>query len=107
MDCGIVVNPDGVRGQIEGGLLFGLSTALKESGTVTNGAFDQRNFDDYQLLRMDEVPEVEIHIVESTEPPSGIGEPPSQSLRRRSATRSLRRQARGCAICRSFPSEFE
>ncbi|MGH7323576.1 MAG: histidine kinase dimerization/phospho-acceptor domain-containing protein [Candidatus Rokuibacteriota bacterium] len=76
VDCGIVVNPDGVRAQIEGGLLFGLSTALKESGTVTNGALDQRNFEDYQLLRMDEVPEIEIHIVDSTEPPSGIGEPP-------------------------------
>ncbi len=75
VDCGIVVNPDGVRAQIEGGLLFGLSTALKESGTVTNGALDQRNFEDYQLLRMDEVPEVEIHIVDSPEPPTGIGEP--------------------------------
>jgi len=73
-DCGIVVNPDGVRAQIEGGLLFGLSCALKEFGTVTNGALDQKNFDDYRLLRMDEVPEVEIHIVESTEPPTGIGE---------------------------------
>jgi len=76
VDCGIVVNPDGVRAQIEGGLLFGLSTALKESGTVTNGAFDQKNFEDYQILRMDEVPEVEIHVVDSTEPPTGIGEPP-------------------------------
>lgn len=76
VDCGIVVNPDGVRAQIEGGLLFGLSTALKESGTVTNGAFDQKNFDNYQLLRMDEVPEVEIYVVDSTEPPTGIGEHP-------------------------------
>jgi len=76
VDCGIVVNPDGVRAQVEGGLLFGLSTALKESGTVTNGAFDQKNFDDYSLLRMDEVPEVEVYLVDSHEPPTGIGEPP-------------------------------
>ncbi len=76
VDCGIVVNPDGVRAQIEGGLLFGLSCALKESCTVTNGAFDHKNFEDYQLLRMDEVPEIEIHVVDSTEPPTGVGEPP-------------------------------
>jgi CO/xanthine dehydrogenase Mo-binding subunit len=75
-DCGVVVNPDGVRAQIEGELLFGLSTALKEFGTVTNGSFDQKNFDDYSLLRMDEVPDVEIHVVENTEPPTGVGEPP-------------------------------
>jgi isoquinoline 1-oxidoreductase len=76
VDCGIVVNPDGVRAQYESGLLFGLSTALKEHGTVSRGRFDQSNFDSYRLLRMDEVPEVEVHVVESTEPPTGVGEPP-------------------------------
>jgi isoquinoline 1-oxidoreductase beta subunit len=75
VDCGIVVNPDGVRAQVEGALLFGLSSALKEYGTVTNGAFDQKNFEDYPVLRMDEVPEVELHVVDSTEPPTGVGEP--------------------------------
>jgi len=75
VDCGLVINPDGVRAQLEGGLLFGLSSALKEHGTVSRGAFDQKNFEDYPILRMDEVPEVEIHVVESTEPPSGAGEP--------------------------------
>jgi CO/xanthine dehydrogenase Mo-binding subunit len=75
VDCGLVINPDGVRAQLEGGLLFGLSAALKEHGTVSRGAFDQKNFEDYPILRMDEVPEVEIHVVESTEPPSGAGEP--------------------------------
>ncbi|HEY3097738.1 MAG TPA: xanthine dehydrogenase family protein molybdopterin-binding subunit [Methylomirabilota bacterium] len=75
VDCGIVVNPDGARSQIEGSLLFGVSNALKERGTVANGALVQSNFHDYQVLRMDEVPEVEIHIVPSTEYPTGLGEP--------------------------------
>jgi len=74
VDCGLVINPDGVRAQLEGGLLFGLSAALKERATVTNGAFDQKNFEEYPVLRMDEVPEVELHVVESIEPPSGVGE---------------------------------
>ena len=76
VDCGLVVNPDGARAQIEGALLFGLSTTLKEYGSVTHGAFDQKNFDGYHILRMDEIPEVEVHIVESTERPTGVGEPP-------------------------------
>jgi isoquinoline 1-oxidoreductase beta subunit len=76
VDCGIVVSPDGARAQIEGALLFGLGTTLKEYGSVTRGAFDQKNFDDYPILRMDEVPEVDVHIVESTEVPTGVGEPP-------------------------------
>ncbi len=74
VDCGLVINPDGLRAQLEGGLLFGLSAALKERATVTNGAFDQKNFEEYPVLRMDEVPEVELHVVESTQPPSGVGE---------------------------------
>ena len=75
VDCGLVINPDGVRAQLEGGLLFGVSSALKEHGTVSHGAFDQKNFEDYPILRLDEVPEVEIHVVESTESPTGAGEP--------------------------------
>ena len=75
VDCGIVVNPDGARSQIEGSLLFGVSNALKERGTVANGTLAQSNFHDYQVLRMDEVPEVEVHLVPSTEYPTGLGEP--------------------------------
>jgi len=75
VDCGIVVNPDGARSQIEGSILFGISNALKERGTVANGALVQSNFHDYQVLRMDEVPEVEVHLVPSTEYPTGLGEP--------------------------------
>jgi isoquinoline 1-oxidoreductase len=76
VDCGIVVNPDGVRSQVEGSLLFGLSNALKERGTVANGALVQSNFNDYQVLRMNEVPDVvEVNVVPSTEFPTGVGEP--------------------------------
>src|SRR5262249_48675694 len=76
IDCGLVVNPDGARAQIEGALLFGLSTTLKEYGTVSRGAFDQKNFEDYPILRMDEVPEIDVHIVPSPERSTGVGEPP-------------------------------
>jgi isoquinoline 1-oxidoreductase subunit beta len=76
VDCGIVVNPDGVRSQVEGSLLFGLSNALKERGTVANGQLAQSNFHDYQVLRMNEIPDVvEVHVVSSTEAPTGVGEP--------------------------------
>src|SRR5437762_13542575 len=75
VDCGIVVNPDGARSQIEGSILFGVSNALKERGTVANGTLVQSNFHDYQVLRMDEVPVGEVHIVPSTEYPTGLGEP--------------------------------
>jgi len=76
VDCGIVVNQDGVRSQVEGSLLFGLSNALKERGTVANGALVQSNFHDYQVLRMNEVPDVvEVNVVQSTEYPTGVGEP--------------------------------
>jgi isoquinoline 1-oxidoreductase subunit beta len=80
VDCGIVVNPDGARSQIEGSLLFGISNALKERGTVANGALVQSNFHDYQVLRMDEVPEIEVHLVESTEYPTGLGEPGTTTI---------------------------
>src|SRR3989440_7663395 len=80
VDCGIVVNPDGARSQIEGSLLFGLSNALKERGTVKNGALEQSNFHDYQVLRMSDVPEVEVHVVPSTEYPTGLGEPGTTTI---------------------------
>ncbi len=76
VDCGIVVNPDGVRAQVEGSLLFGLSNATKERATIAHGAIAQNNFYDYQVLRMNEVPDlVEVHVVPSTEYPTGVGEP--------------------------------
>ncbi len=76
VDVGLVVNQDGVRSQLQGSLLFGMSNALKERGTVKNGQLVQSNFHDYQVLRMNEIPdEVNTYIVQSTEYPTGIGEP--------------------------------
>jgi isoquinoline 1-oxidoreductase beta subunit len=75
VDCGVVVNPDTVEAQIEGAVVFGLSAALRGEITVKDGAVVQGNFDDYEPLRMDEMPAVEVHLVPSAEPPGGIGEP--------------------------------
>ncbi len=75
VDCGQIINPDGVRQQIEGGIVYGLSAALHGAITVEKGRVQQSNFDDYPPLRFSEMPEIEVHIVESQEPPTGIGEP--------------------------------
>jgi len=75
VDCGRVVNPDIVRAQIESGIVYGLSAALKGAITIRDGAVEQTNFNDYDVLRMGEMPEVEVHIVQSTEVPTGVGEP--------------------------------
>ncbi|WP_035691060.1 xanthine dehydrogenase family protein molybdopterin-binding subunit [Azospirillum halopraeferens] len=75
VDCGIAVNPDQIRAQVEGGVGFGLGAVLHSQITLTDGVVDQGNFDTYRVLRMDEMPAVEVHIVPSAEPPTGIGEP--------------------------------
>jgi isoquinoline 1-oxidoreductase beta subunit len=75
VDCGIAVNPDVVRAQMEGGIGYGLSAALREQITLVGGAVQQSNFTDYQPLRITEMPVVEVHIVASTVAPSGVGEP--------------------------------
>ncbi|MCI0547784.1 MAG: molybdopterin-dependent oxidoreductase [Candidatus Rokubacteria bacterium] len=81
VDCGIVVNPDGARAQVEGSLLFGLSNTLKERGTIENGQLVQSNFHDYPLLRMNEMPDVvEVHLVRSTAYPTGLGEPGTTTI---------------------------
>ncbi|HTC08925.1 MAG TPA: molybdopterin cofactor-binding domain-containing protein [Acetobacteraceae bacterium] len=74
VDCGMSVNPDTLRAQIEGGLILGLGTALYNEITLTNGSVDQSNFHDYRALRMNEAPGIEIYQVRSTEYPGGIGE---------------------------------
>src|SRR5262249_12144076 len=67
--------------QVEGSLLFGLSNATKEKGTVAKGALEQKNFDTYQVLRMNEVPDVvEVHVVQSSEYPTGVGEPGATTI---------------------------
>jgi isoquinoline 1-oxidoreductase subunit beta len=75
VDCGVVVNPDVVRAQMEGGIGFGLSAALYGRISLKDGMVEQSNFHDYQVLRINEMPTVEVHIVPSTEKPSGVGEP--------------------------------
>jgi isoquinoline 1-oxidoreductase subunit beta len=75
VDCGIAINPDVVRAQMEGGMGFGLSAALQSEITLKDGLVQQSNFHDYQVLRIDRMPEVEVHIVPSAEPPTGVGEP--------------------------------
>jgi isoquinoline 1-oxidoreductase beta subunit len=74
MDCGQVVNPDGVRAQLEGGVTFGLSAALGNEITIANGRVQQNNFDDFPSLRISEAPRVEVHLVASGESPGGVGE---------------------------------
>lgn len=76
VDCGIVVNPGGVEAQIEGGIAFGLSTVLGGEITIRKGRVEQSSFRDYPVIRMDQMPRVEIHIVRSTVSPTGMGEPP-------------------------------
>jgi isoquinoline 1-oxidoreductase beta subunit len=75
VDCGIAVNPDVIKAQMEGGIAYALSAALREEVTLTEGEVQQGNFDRYRILRIDEMPEVEVHIVASTEAPTGVGEP--------------------------------
>jgi len=74
VDCGTVVNPDTVRAQIQSGIMFGITAALYGAITLKNGQVEQANFDTYQILRMNEAPAVEVHIVQNTEPPGGMGE---------------------------------
>jgi CO/xanthine dehydrogenase Mo-binding subunit len=73
--CGRAVNPDVVRAQIEGGTIFGLTAALKSAVTFRDGAAVESNFHDYAMLRMNEAPDIAVHIVPSEAPPSGVGEP--------------------------------
>ncbi|HET8608376.1 MAG TPA: xanthine dehydrogenase family protein molybdopterin-binding subunit, partial [Burkholderiales bacterium] len=75
VDCGFAVNPDMIRAQMEGGLGYGLAAALYGKITLKNGAIEQSNFDGYPVLRINEMPAVEVYIVPSTEKPTGVGEP--------------------------------
>jgi len=74
VNCGKVVNPDNVAAQMEGGIVFGLTAALKAETTLKDGRVQQSNFGDYPLLQMSEMPSVEVYLVESDDPPKGIGE---------------------------------
>ncbi|SIR21545.1 isoquinoline 1-oxidoreductase, beta subunit [Aromatoleum tolulyticum] len=75
VDCGIAVNPDVIRAQMEGGIGFGLAAALSGAITLRDGVVEQSNFHDYPILRIDQMPRVEVHIVRSAAKPTGVGEP--------------------------------
>jgi len=75
VDCGWVINPDTVKAQMEGGTIYGLTAALKGEITIEKGRAVQRHFNDYQMVRHNDAPEVEVHIVPSADEPGGIGEP--------------------------------
>jgi isoquinoline 1-oxidoreductase beta subunit len=80
VDCGQVINPNILQQQIQGGVIYGLANALRAKITIEKGRVVQGNFDDYAPLRMNEIPVVEAYFVESTEAPSGVGEPPLPPL---------------------------
>jgi isoquinoline 1-oxidoreductase beta subunit len=80
VDCGMVVNPDTVTAQIEGGVIFGLTAALYGEITIKDGRVEQSNFHDYRMLRIDQAPPIRVLIVDSGEAPGGIGEPGTAAL---------------------------
>jgi isoquinoline 1-oxidoreductase beta subunit len=75
VDCGTPINPDVIKAQMEGGIGFGLGAVLYGAITLDNGRVEQSNFNSYRVLRMNEMPKVEVYIVPSSEAPTGVGEP--------------------------------
>ncbi|MGH8239845.1 MAG: molybdopterin cofactor-binding domain-containing protein, partial [Steroidobacteraceae bacterium] len=75
IDCGQMVNPGIVNQQAEGSIIFGLTAALFSEINIANGRVKEQNFDDYRLLRLNETPQIDVHVVDSTEKPGGMGEP--------------------------------
>jgi isoquinoline 1-oxidoreductase subunit beta len=80
VDCGLVINPDTIAAQVEGGALFGLTAALYGAITLKNGRVQQSNFHDYRPMRINEAPAIETHLVKSAEPPGGFGEAPTAAV---------------------------
>jgi isoquinoline 1-oxidoreductase subunit beta len=74
VDTGIVVNPDTVIAQLQGGIVFGLTAALYGNISIARGRVQQSNFNDYRMLRINEMPQIEVHLIKSGEAPGGIGE---------------------------------
>jgi isoquinoline 1-oxidoreductase beta subunit len=75
VDCGTSINPDIITAQMESGISFGLGAAMFGAITLKDGRIEQHNFNDYRVLRINEMPKVEVYIVPSAEPPTGVGEP--------------------------------
>lgn len=80
VDCGRVVNPDGAKAQIEGGIIFGASAALYNAIDIEKGRVVQTNFDAYRVMRIDEAPSIEVYFVDSDQPPTGTGEPGTAAI---------------------------
>ncbi|MFP3563539.1 molybdopterin cofactor-binding domain-containing protein [Paraburkholderia sp. SIMBA_030] len=80
VDCGMVVNPNTVEAQVQGGVIFAITAALYSEITIKDGRVEQNNFTDYRMLRIDQTPDIEVHIVKSSEAPGGIGEPGTAAL---------------------------
>jgi isoquinoline 1-oxidoreductase beta subunit len=80
VDCGVAVNPDTIKAQMQSGIIFGITAALHGEITLKNGRVEQSNFDDYQMLRINEAPLIEVEIIKSSEAPGGIGEPGTTAL---------------------------
>jgi len=75
VDCGIAVNPDVIRAQMEGGIGYGLGAVMRNEVTLKEGVVEQSNFPQYKPLRISDMPDVQVHIVESDKAPTGVGEP--------------------------------
>jgi isoquinoline 1-oxidoreductase beta subunit len=80
VDCGTIVNPDTVKAQVESGIIFGITAALFGEITIKDGRVEQANFDDYRILRINEAPLIDVHLVKSTEAPGGVGEPGTSAV---------------------------
>jgi isoquinoline 1-oxidoreductase beta subunit len=102
VDCGLAVNPDRVRAQMEGAAMMGLSNALYSGITIRQGQIEQGNFTDYLVARMDITPETHVYIIGSEAPPGGVGEPGCPQSRRHFAMRFTPRQASVSADCPSL-----
>ena len=97
VDTGLPINPDTIVAQLQGGLIFGLTAALYGEITLKNGRVEQSNFHDYQVLRINQVPPIEVHLIRNGEAPGGIGEAGTTSARSRAEKCDLRRDRRGPA----------
>ncbi len=80
VDCGMVVNPNTIEAQIQGGVIFAITAALYSEITIKDGRVEQSNFTDYRILRIDQTPTIDVHIIRSAEAPGGIGEPGTAAL---------------------------
>ena len=107
VDCGLVVNPVGVEQQMEGGIIWGISSALKGEITFHGGTAQQSSFADFSVARMRDTPALEIHIVDSDAPqPFGMGEPPVPPIVPQSRTRFLQQLEHGLGDCLFGPSNL-